>query len=166
MSELNGSEPPVLVVGIGEIKVGKSPATIRTNLGSCIAVCLYEPLTKVGGLLHIMLPSSLDFKDKPGFRSTKYADTGIPELVEELERTFGASRRSLKAKIFGGGKLLKGVSASIGDNNEAAAREHLKKIGIPIVASKTGGEKGYQVDMDLVSGIVHCRVFGEETRDF
>ncbi len=158
-------QAPVLVVGIGEIKVGKEPAVIRTNLGSCIGVCLYEKDKRLGGMLHLMLPSANGHDNKPGFRKTKYADTGLPELIGELRRTYGTTEQTLTAKIFGGAKLLKAVTQDIGMDNEKAVREILKNVGIRIIAAKTGGDKGYQIDFNLVTGAVSCRVFGQTAQE-
>ncbi len=83
------TEVPLLAVGIGDIKIGKGPALVRTNLGSCVGVCLYHPSTKVGGMLHCMLPYASEYRDKPAFRAAKYADSGLEELVSEIKKLYG-----------------------------------------------------------------------------
>ena len=115
-------DTPQLIVGIGDIKIGKDPACIRTNLGSCVGVCLYNSRLRVGGMLHCMFPASADRRDKPDFRAAKYADSGIQELVAELKKVHGLEPRELTAKIFGGACMLKFITSNIGQLNEDSAR--------------------------------------------
>jgi chemotaxis protein CheD len=159
-------DAPKLIVGIGDIKIGKEPSLIRTNLGSCIGVCLYHAPLKVGGLLHCMLPFCGEYKSKPDFRPAKFADSGLQELVAGLKKTYGVESRHLTAKIFGGASMLKDISMKIGQDNEHSVRTSLRELQIPVVAFKTGGEKGYQIDFNLSNGAVSCRIFGHETEEF
>jgi chemotaxis protein CheD len=85
--ETNGQD---IVVGIADIKVGRAPSTLKTNLGSCIAVCLYDQHKKVGGMLHLMLASSNGITDKRELKKEKYADTGIAELLQQMKLSFGS----------------------------------------------------------------------------
>lgn len=153
------------MVGIGDAKVGESPSVIRTTLGSCIAVCLFDQQQRIGGMLHLMMASS-EGHMKRDFRPAKFADTGIPLLIDMLKKQYGVLPAQLKAKIFGGAKILRMVSQDIGKDNENAVRQILKTMGIAILASETGGEKGYQVDFDLSTGRVTCRVFGQQPSEF
>jgi len=159
------TQTTLIVVGIGDVKVGQSPAVIRTTLGSCIAVCLYDQQQKIGGMLHLMMANSEGHTQRD-FKPAKFADTGIPLLLEFLKKQYGVLPSQLKAKIFGGAKILRMVSQDIGKDNENAVRQILKTAGIPILAAKTGGEKGYQVDFDLVTARVSCRIFGQEPEEF
>ena len=155
-----------MIVGIGDIKIGRSPVLIRTNLGSCIGVCLYNSQLKVGGMLHCMLPSAEGHKDKPGFRPTKYADSGLSELIAQLKRAYGLEPRQFTAKIFGGASMFKVVSINIGRDNEQSVRAILKENGIPVLAFKTGGEKSYKIDFNLMNGLVSCRNIALEAEEF
>lgn len=155
-----------LVVGIADIKIGESPQKVKTNLGSCVAVCLYCPEKKVGGMLHLMLSSSKGSYGKGVLKREKYADTGIEELLVKLKKKYGVLPAILKAKIFGGAKVLKAVQQNIGAENVGAVRSILKNEGIPIIASQVGGEKGYKVHMDLTTGKVICQIFGEEAKEY
>jgi len=157
---------PKIIVGIGDIKTGRDPSLIRTNLGSCIGVCLYHPTLKVGGMLHCMLPFCEEYKSKPDFRPAKFADSGLQELANILRKTYGVEFRQLTAKIFGGASMLKDISMRIGQDNEQSVRASLKALQIPVTAFKTGGEKGYQIDFNLNNGTVSCRIFGHETEEF
>lgn len=155
-----------IIVGIGDIKSGKEPAIIRTSLGSCIGVCLYHSQMKVGAMLHCMLPTAGDNRQKPDFRPAKYADSGIEVMISELKKVYGLSPNQFTAKIFGGASMLKAISMNIGQNNEDSVRAVLKSLNVSIVAAKTGGDKGYQIDFDLTKGSVVCRIFGQEPQEF
>jgi chemotaxis protein CheD len=155
-----------LIVGIADIKVGQAPQIIKTNLGSCVAVCLYNAEKKVGGMLHLMLASSSGVSNRVALKKEKYADTGIPELLNQLRKSFQITERACVAKIFGGAKVLKTVARNIGDENINAVRNILQAEGIKIVASHVGGEKGYKVTFDLNTGKVTSQIFGTEPKEF
>lgn len=155
-----------IVVGIGDIKIGKEPSIIRTSLGSCIGVCLYNSQQKIGAMLHCMLPVAGENRQKPDFRPAKYADSGIEIMVAELKKNYGLTPNQMTAKIFGGANMLKAISMNIGQNNEDSVRSVLKSFNISITAAKTGGDKGYQIDFDLTKGSVICRIFGHEPQEF
>jgi len=159
------SHNTIIVVGIGDAKIGQSPFVIRTTLGSCIAVCFYDHQQKIGGMLHLMMANSEGHTQRD-FRPAKFANTGIPLLLEMLKKQYGLVPSQLKAKIFGGAKILRMVSQDIGKDNEEAVRQILKALGISILAFKTGGDKGYQVDFDLSTGRVVCRIFGQEPGEY
>jgi len=155
-----------IIVGIGDFKIGEAPSVIKTTLGSCIAVCLYDASKKIGGLLHIMMPDSNAYRGKNIINRAKYADTGIVDMVDSLKKEYNTSEISLKAKIFGGAKILKMAAQNIGEDNEEAVRVVLESLKIPIIASKTRGDKGYQVEFVLETGKVNCRVFGENAGEY
>jgi chemotaxis protein CheD len=150
-----------IFVGMADMKIARSPVKIKTNLGSCVGVCLYDAQQKTGGMLHLMMAQCGSDVNSANFKKAKYADTGIPELIHQIKIQFGVSRGGLIAKLFGGAKVLKSVSALIGEENEAFSREILKQHGIPIVAAHTGGDKGYNIEFDLSTGKVKCEVFNQ-----
>lgn len=157
----------ILIVGIADIKVGTAPATIQTNLGSCIAVCLYDEHNKCGGMLHYMLADSQKFKNSSQMKLEKFADTGIPLLIKKLKAMKPAQTAwQLKAKIFGGAKVLQHVSTDIGKDNIDKAKSLLREYQIPLLKEKVGGIKGYKVHFDLSSGLVKCQIFGEKEELF
>jgi len=160
-AEINNS----VLAGIADIKLGRAPQVLKTNLGSCIAVCLYCAELGVGGMLHFMLDIPLP-KEKEGFKKGKYAESGIPDLIAQLKHRYGVEPHQLTAKIFGGARLLPTVTRNIGLDNDAAARRVLREFGIRIIASQTGGEKGYKVDFDLATGKVRCQVFDENVMEY
>lgn len=155
-----------ILVGVAELKTGKVPQVIKTNLGSCVAVCLYAPAQQAGGMLHFMMAKAPDDADAKTIKKAKYADTGIDELINQLKGLFGITHGDIQAKIFGGAKVLKEVTHNIGYSNEVAARAILKDRNIPVVSSKTGGERGYKVEFNLGTGKVKCQIFGEEIKEY
>ena len=154
----------IVTVGVGDLKVAKSPKTIKTSLGSCIGVVLYDNIKKIGGMLHLMLPKRNDREGK----LSKYADTGIPLLVDLMVNKTNANKKMLTAKIFGGAKMFNINSElfDIGKSNASATKTILEKMNIRIVASKIGGTKGYQISLDTETGVVRCRVFGGQAEEY
>ncbi|GJQ23363.1 MAG TPA: chemotaxis protein CheD [Candidatus Brocadia sapporoensis] len=148
----------MITVGVGDLKITQAPHVLKTLLGSCIGVVLHDPINKIGGLLHVMLPR----KSGNDLKITKYANTGLPYFIYQMVTHTGASRGSLYAKIFGGAKMFETNGLfNIGESNELEVRQILKKEGIRIAASRTGGVKGYNILFDTETGDVTCRVFGE-----
>ena len=93
----------VVSVAIGQWAVAAAPARIRTLLGSCVGVVLYDRVARLGGLAHIVLPSARGAVDHPG----KYADTAIPALIADFERRLGGKARArLTAKLAGGASMF------------------------------------------------------------
>ncbi|MFN3531891.1 MAG: chemotaxis protein CheD [Candidatus Brocadia sp.] len=147
-----------ITVGVGDLKITQAPNVLKTLLGSCIGIVLHDPVNKIGGLLHIMLPK----KNGNDLKITKYANTGLPYFIYQMVTHAGASRSALSAKIFGGAKMFETNGLlNIGESNELEVRRILKEEGIRIVAAKTGGTKGYNILFDTETGEVTCRIFGE-----
>jgi chemotaxis protein CheD len=152
----------VVNVGIADIKYASAPYHLRTNLGSCVALTLYDKVKKTGGLVHVMLPKSFRNETKIG----KCADTAVPEIIKTMIKKQGSDKKNLSAKIFGGAKMLANTSNDIGQKNVNEVIRLVKKEGMRIEKRKTGGIKGYVVQLDTSTGIVMCRVFGEEIEYF
>lgn len=133
-----------LIVGISDMKTALAGQVLVTYaLGSCVGVCLYDPMASVGALGHILLPQSgeVDAKTLP-FR---YADTCIPLMLQALDR-LGCSRYRLRAKIAGGAKMFELAGdetlGSIGNRNAEAVKSALAAHRIPLAAEDTGGTYG------------------------
>lgn len=154
------STEQIVKVGIADLNIASAPHSIRTSgLGSCVGVIIYDPFRKVSGLAHIMLPdSSLSRQSK--MNDYKYADTAIPILVDQLIEA-GAKKASLKAKIAGGAQMFKFSSQSdmmrIGPRNTEAVVAELKRLGIPLLASDTGGNCGRTIEFFPETGELHIR---------
>ena len=142
-------------VGMADYKVGQSPATlISYGLGSCIGVSLYDPQSKVGGLLHIMLPDSKQARasDNPA----KFADTGLPLMLADVLKQ-GANRSRLVAKMAGGAQMFAFSNATdimrVGMRNAEAVKTILRGMGIRVIAEDTGGSYGRTVQINLENGV-------------
>ncbi|WP_305768369.1 chemotaxis protein CheD [Candidatus Epulonipiscium viviparus] len=152
-----------LQVGIAELKVGKAPQKITTiGLGSCVGVTLYDPSSKIGGMVHIMLPNSKEIKNNDN--AAKFADTGVPKLVQEVIKK-GANKNHLVAKIAGGAQMFNLATGNnalrIGDRNIIAVKDVLRNLNIPIKANDTGQNYGRTIILDLETGGVLVRTIGK-----
>ena len=154
-----------LAVGMGEVRASKDPDTVLVayGLGSCVGVCIYDPVARVGGLAHVMLPYSAEaFAQGP---SGKFADCAIPMLIDEVTR-LGASARRLAAKIAGGAQLLDapgfGASFNVGQRNVEAVKAVLDRYRVPLLAAETGGKRGRTLAMHVGSCRIVVRIFGEK----
>lgn len=135
-------------VGMADYKTAtNSSSLITTGLGSCVGVCLWDPLTKVGGMIHIMLPDST--QGKPLQNKAKYADTGIVLLVDEMRR-LGANQARLVAKIAGGAQMFVFPNSNsimrIGERNVEAVKRCLDLLKIKLLAEDTGGSFGRTIE--------------------
>ena len=150
-------------VGIADAGVAMSPNTLRTILGSCVGICIYDPKSKIGGLSHIMLPSS----KKPSNNLKKYADTAIPLMIDEMVQ-LGADKERMVAKLAGGATMFKHTENSlmgdIGKNNIISVREILGLIKIPILSEDVGGDYGRTIDFYLETGELKIKTIGKEPK--
>lgn len=146
----------IIKVGMADLNVCVSPDGITTlGLGSCVGIALRDPVTKIGGLAHVMLPDSTAIRNNSNI--PKFADTGIEELVRRVVAK-GANRTRLVAKIAGGAQMFAFQSKSdmvrVGERNVEACKKKLAEMRIPILAEDTGENYGRTV------------VFYPETGDF
>lgn len=137
----------ILKVGMADLKVCISPDSVTTlGLGSCVGIAIRDPITKVGGLAHIMLPDSTEIRNNGNI--PKFADTGIVELVRQMVAA-GANRGRMVAKIAGGAQMFafqnKSAMVRIGDRNVEATKKKLSELKIPILAEETGDSYGRTV---------------------
>ena len=124
------------------LHVSASPIHIHTILGSCVAVCLYDNIHKIGGMNHFMLP----LWNGQGLASPKYGNIAINKLVDKMV-SLGCLKNSLKAKVFGGSDVL-GTNTNyfnIGGRNIELAFSMLKDLNIPIISSDVGGKQGRKI---------------------
>lgn len=145
-------------IRMGEMSVASAGDELRTLLGSCVGLALYDRQRKVGGLAHIVLPESRGNTDRPG----KFVDTAIPALIEEMKSLAGAELK-LIAKIAGGASMFPTtVAAQIGRQNLEACEELLDELSIPIVARHCGGEQGRRMSLDTADGKVVIEIVGQD----
>lgn len=151
-------ESVLVKVGMADLQVAQSPDRLRTTgLGSCVGVALYDPIAKIGGMAHVMLPNQA--LSRGDTNRAKYADTAIPLLIDRMEK-MGAEPRRMVAKLAGGAQMFKFQSAhnlSIGRRNVEACHQQLRQANIPVVAEDTGGNFGRTIELDTVTGILYVR---------
>lgn len=157
----------IIKVGIADLKTCVSPNGVMTlGLGSCVGIAIRDPMNKIGGLVHIMLPDSRAITGGQ-HNIAKFADSGIEELVRQLER-MGARRTRMVAKIAGGANMFNfqgGTAANsvgkVGERNVEASKEKLKQLNIPILAADTGLNYGRTVIFYPETGAYHIRAVGK-----
>jgi chemotaxis protein CheD len=155
-----------IVVGLGEMKVTNMPTVLSCiGIGSCIAVCVYDTVFKIGGMAHIVLPLH---DGRPGIALTKYANTGIPLLIQEMLRQ-GGIRNRFNIKLAGGAQmsLAPGLKNTFktGERNLEEVKAALSREGLVIAATDVGGAKGRTVKMFVDTGRVTVRTAGGEERE-
>lgn len=154
----------IIKVGIADLKTCLPPNGITTlGLGSCVGIAIRDTATKIGGLVHIMLPDSTQIKIGT-MTAAKFADTGIVELVREMEK-LGAKRSRMVAKIAGGATMFsfqngKSAVGQVGQRNVEATKAALKELKIPIIAEDTGANYGRTVIFYPETGDYHIRAVG------
>lgn len=157
-----------VVLQPGDWWFGGGATRVRTVLGSCVAVTLWQPQRRIGGMCHYMLPErgsawpdgrSLDERRRDG----RYGDEALAQLVRELEHAGGAPAQC-EAKLFGGGRMFRtgGLSAGgstlqVPDRNVRAGRELLLRHGFSCKAEHVGGYGHREVILDLPDGQVWIR---------
>jgi len=145
---------PRIVVRVSELIVTEAPATLMAiALGSCVAVALHDPTTRIGGLAHVLLPSQAmgRIAGQPG----RYAQTAVPALIERMIAR-GARTPSIVARLVGGASMFVSLSPpgtiQMGDRNVVAAREALHRHGIRLIGEAVGGDFGRTAAFDLETG--------------
>ena len=151
-----------LKVGIGDMKFARGDGIIITYaLGSCIGITLYDPRSRLGGLLHIMLPARTDPNDPKIY---KYADSGLHEMIRKLS-AFGMVKSRTIVKIAGGAKMfeIRGNSdfGNIGQRNAAMVKKILMEERMRISAEDTGGNSARTMLLNVGNGDVIIRSAGK-----
>ena len=153
----------VIKVGMADLKIAKAPDSLTTlGLGSCIGLTLFDPVAKIGGLVHYMLPDSTKLKNNTNI--AKFGDTGIKELYRQMTLA-GANPRRVVAKIAGGAKMFEvsGTSSvgNVGERNAEQAKIVLKELKIPLIAEDTGLNYGRTVVLDCENGDYIIKAVGK-----
>lgn len=154
----------IIKVGMADLKTCISPDGVTTlGLGSCVGIALRDPATRIGGLAHIMLPDSTAIRNSQQ-NIAKFADTGIEELVRQME-ALGARRSRIVAKIAGGATMFtfteRPSTMQVGDRNVEATKKKLSQLGIPILAADTGANYGRTVVFYPENGEFHIKSVGK-----
>jgi chemotaxis protein CheD len=149
------------VVGIGELAVSQSPDDVIVThaLGSCIAVCLWDPVVRVGGLLHFLLPEAKLNMERARKQPATFADTGIT-LLFQTAYTRGVDKKRCIVRLIGGAEVagLQGVGAlNVGKRNILIARQILWQNGVIVAGESTGGTIPRTVALRASDGVVEVR---------
>ena len=156
----------MIKVGMADLNICVSPDSITTlGLGSCVGVAVRDPVTKIGGLAHVMLPDSKSIRSITNI--PKFADTGIEELIKQVVAK-GANRRRLVAKIAGGAQMFafqsKNDMVRVGERNVQASKKKLAELQRPILAEDTGKNFGRTVIFYPETGVFVIRAVGKPDR--
>lgn len=149
-----------IVVGISDLNVAMNGDILVTYaLGSCVGICLYDPVMRIAGLSHIMLPSIKDFKDAKA-QKEKFADSAVEILLNKMVAA-GALKMRIRAKIAGGAQMFATVNnsslACIGERNVEAVKNELARLRIPITAQDTGKNYGRTLFLYSEDGSMRIR---------
>ena len=149
-----------LVVGIADMCVSKDPSAVLVtySLGSCIGVSIYDPVVKVGGLLHLMLPESKIAPDKAEKNPCMFADTGVPLLFKEAYK-YGADKKRMIIKIAGGSQVMDASGFfNIGKRNYMALRKIFWENDVLINKEDIGGNVNRTMRLEIGTGRVYLKV--------
>lgn len=153
-----------IVVGIGDLAVSNDveASLVTYSLGSCLGVIIYDPVKRVGGLLHLMLPNSSIDQAKARQAPAAFVDTGVPLLFRSAYE-LGAKKQRIVLKVVGGAQLMEDERLfNIGRRNYEALIEILHRNGVLIRAERVGGQASRTVRLDLATGLVTIKTTGEE----
>lgn len=156
----------LIKVGMADLNVCLPPKGLTTlGLGSCVGIVLYDPVTKVSGLAHVMLPDSTKIKNNSNI--AKFADTAIDQLIENMLE-LGANRKRLVSKIAGGAQMFSFNSTNdlmrVGERNIQASKEKLQSLGIRILAEDTGLNFGRTIEFYPDTGNLVIKTIGKEIK--
>jgi chemotaxis protein CheD len=145
-----------IVVRVADLRAGCGDDVLMTvGLGSCVAILLHDPASKVAGLAHVLLPSpALSRKDN---NPAKFPQTAVPKLLELMAERGGSARR-MTARLVGGASMFASLAApgtiQMGERNVVACRQMLHAAGLPLVGEATGGDYGRTVRLWAADGRV------------
>jgi chemotaxis protein CheD len=154
-----------LSVGLGEQVISRNPEDVLVayGLGSCVGVAIVDPVNRVSGLLHAVLPRLTDGMEALGSNPSKFVESGIANLITALVEA-GANKSRLVVRIAGGANMLiaAGLTKSfdIGTRNVEAAEATLARLKIPLAASEVGGHVGRTVHLYVADSRVTVRIAG------
>ncbi len=153
-------------IGIMVVTDTLADVLVAYGLGSCVAICMYDSVARVGGILHALLPTAVSERQAHS-RPTKYVDQGIPLFIHAL-LDLGAHRRRMVVYLCGGADMLTSTgfenSLNIGRRNIQAATSVLRAQGLRIHARATGGDVGRTLRLYMETGHVTIKTMRQEER--
>jgi len=145
-----------VIIGVGDMAVSNNAQVILSTyaLGSCIGVIAYDPVSKVGGILHLMLPDSTISPDKAAKQPAMFANTGLPLLFRAMGG-LKAERSRVRIMVAGGAGMLSGQDPfKIGERNSAVTLDFLNKNGLSVCHQEIGGSINRTVHLEIGTGTV------------
>lgn len=164
MRWISAEQKPQLIVGMGDMLVSddSSAQLVTYALGSCVGITIYDPIAKVGGLLHAMLPDAASNPSRAAVRPLMFVDTGLTAMFHTVY-ALGGQKARMAVKICGGAAFLDAKKIfRIGELNIESAFAILARNGVPVAASETGGTVSRTVRLDLANGNVTLDIPGEK----
>lgn len=159
-------KPGTLVVKVADLNIASGDGELVTlGLGSCVAICLHDPVAKVAGMAHVLLPNkSLSRNaDNPA----KFPQSAVPLLLERMQG-LGADPARITARLVGGASMFGNLSPSgavqMGERNVVASRQVLQEHGIAITDEATGGTTGRSVRLQAIDGGLFIRTLASGER--
>jgi chemotaxis protein CheD len=154
---------PEVTIHIGGIHASAAPTIVKTVVGSCIAVCLIDPVACVGGMNHFMLPAPAPDREESVDRA-RFGVHAMDLLVGALQK-LGGQRRHLQAKIFGGGHVLQipRHAESVPERNIRFINEYMVAEGIPVLCRDLGGYLPRRIHFATATGKVQVKRLGAQT---
>lgn len=159
---INKTNSKEIKVGIADMKIARQEGVLITHaLGSCIGITIYDPMIKLGALIHIMLPEATGAKSTSVY---KFADTGIRETLRKLGAFGGRTNRYI-CKIAGGAQMFavggSGTLGNIGQRNAESVKRIMQEEGVRIQSQDVGGTTARTMLMDVSTGEVKLRIIGK-----
>ncbi len=157
MSAFVEAPSEVVHVGPGQLYASNEPCTLRTVLGSCVSVCLWDVRLRVGGMNHFLLPTAPSL----GERNTRHGDVAMDALADMLKE-LGSSLRGLSAHVFGGAHILPGAPAAahLGERNANMALYWLERARVAVATLDVGGNTARRVEFSIADGVATVRRLG------
>lgn len=152
-----------LVVGVGDLQVSGNPddSIVTYSLGSCVGVCIYDPVAHVGGILHYMLPESKISPGKAASNPYMFADTGIPALFKKAY-ALGALKGRITVRVAGGAQILDAAGLfNIGKRNILELRKILWQNGVTLGHSEVGGTVNRTITLEVATGEIALKTSGQ-----
>jgi chemotaxis protein CheD len=159
-ADVPSADPADVFLQVGQVFSAGTPVVITTILGSCVGLCLWDPIRRSGGMAHYLVARW----PGRGEASTRYGDVAIAQLVRSMGN-LGSLPGDLRAKVFGGAHGLSKASAAvdIGTRNVAVAEEALAGLRIPIVSRDVGGNVGRKLLFRVDDGSAWVKRLSETT---
>jgi chemotaxis protein CheD len=152
-----------IIVGVADMKVSNNldSVLVTYSLGSCIGIAIHDPVARVGGLLHFMLPESELDRQKAKEKPFMFADTGIPMLFKAAYE-LGAKKHRMRVVIAGGSQVMDQHGFfNIGKRNQMAVRKIFHRNNVMIDGCDVGGTTNRTLRLMVRSGITTLKVSGK-----